>query len=225
MFTVKRVLFFNFIFLFISVSAFAYRPFTTEDAGVSDLKEMAIETGWEIVGAGNLYTNSLCHAFIVGLGKAELKFEVPYTLNGTNAGLDEIVIAFKMLVLGKNEKKGLLTLKANLSMPDANYELTAIGTKSFGCFTGHLQVGWTHETPFNINGMFFGAAADFAVLKWLSLIAEVSGNYSPGNIDVNFLGGFLISPKDFISIDVAAGTGIFPFAADWKVSLGTTLHF
>jgi hypothetical protein len=206
-------------------AAFAYRPFSTEDAGVGALKENVLEASWELTGNGDITQHSLIHALIIGLDKAELIFEAPYVLNGHEEGLHEAIIAAKIVLFGSDEGTGLFTLKTEFSAPGNAFGLSAVGTKAFGRFQTHCQIGWCND--FMHNSVFYGLAFDYGTARWMNIVAEFTGGYCRyGHLKpLNCMAGFLFTPKERLAVDIAAGAGITRDADDFAVTSGLTFVF
>ena len=99
-----------------SSTSFAYRPLLTEDAAVGALLEEAVEASWIMVDEGEgEYSQNMLGAFVIGLGRAELMFEVPYTFNGPNEGQLGFLVGGKLIMWGTDEESGLLTAKVEYS--------------------------------------------------------------------------------------------------------------
>lgn len=214
-----------FFILFTAFDAFAYRPFSTEDAGVGAVKEVAIETAWEMTKEGSSTIHSLNHAFVIGLGRAELIIEAPYVLNGDEKGLNEAVIAVKLLTLGRDEETGMLTFKTEYAAPGCCYGLSVIGTKAFSSLQAHCQLGWCND--FTCNSVLYGLAFDYGFKEWLNFVAEVAGGYNHHEslVPVNALAGFVLTPLERIAVDFAAGVGLTGETDDLALTLGLTFAF
>lgn len=213
------------IILFTSFNVFAYRPFITEDAGVGELKENVIEIAWEMIKEGDNTVHSLVHTFVIGFGRTEIIVEVPYALNGDEEGLNEVVIAAKLLALGKNEETGMLTFKTEYAAQGCCYGLSVIGTKAFRSLQAHAQLGWCND--FTCNSMLYGLAFDYGVMERLDIVSEVAGGYNhyESLAPVNVLAGFILTPMERIAIDFAAGVGLTDETDDLLLTTGLTLSF
>jgi hypothetical protein len=217
--------------LSLSSTSFAYRPLLTEDAAVGALLEEALETSWIMIDEDDgKYSQNMLNAFIIGLGRAELMFEVPYTFNGPDKGLRGILVGAKLIMVGANEKTGLLTAKVEYSTtgivvaaPEGVVGISAIGTKEFGPVWLHAQVGWFNN--FDLNGVFGGLAADYMVLKWMSIVGEVTFEYNSNEAPTRALLGLIFKPTNWLAIDTAATKGITSDAAMWSLQAGLTFIF
>jgi len=204
---------------------FAYRPFSTEDAGVGALKENVLETAWELTNNSGSAQHAFVQALVVGLDKAELIFEAPYVLNGDEKGLAEAVIAAKVLLFGSDETTGMFTLKTEFAAPDNSFGLSAVGTKAFGRLCMNCQLGWCND--FAHNSAFYGIAFDYGVVRWMNVVAEVAGGYCRwGHLKpVNCMAGFILAPLEKLFIDIAAGAGLTGDADDFVMTSGLTFVF
>lgn len=215
--------------------ALAYRPLLTEDAAVGALLEEAVEVSWFMTDAENgEYSQNMLSAFVIGLGRAELMFEVPYTFNTTSngpaKGLQGILIGGKLIMWGADEKSGLLTAKAEYSTtgitvdaPEGLVGISAIYTKELGPVWLHAQGGWFNN--FDLNGGFGGVAADYMVLPWMSIVGEVTGEWNEDQVPTRALLGLIFKPADWLAIDLAGTKSITDDAAMWTLQSGLTFIF
>jgi hypothetical protein len=217
--------------LLVSSTALAYRPLLTEDAAVGALLEEAVELSWFMIDEddGN-YSQNMMAAFVIGLGRAELMFEVPYTFNGPDKGLRGFLIGGKLVMVGADEKTGLLTAKVVYSTtgiivdaPEGLVGISAIGTREFGPVWLHAEVGWFNN--FDLNGVFGGISADYMVLPWMSIVGEVTFEYNNNEAPTRALLGLIFKPTDWLAIDTAATKSITDDAAMWTLQAGLTFIF
>ncbi|MFC1670534.1 hypothetical protein ACFL20_09080 [Spirochaetota bacterium] len=209
----------------------AYRPLATEDAGVGASGELVIEGAYELAREGSDNTHAIAHALVIGLGKAELIFEAPYVLNGPGEGVGGVVIAAKLLLWGKDEGTGMLTIKSEYDAPGNAFGLSLVGSKTlFGPFQAHLQMGWSNNLvngAGNVDGLFYGFALDFEAAKWLNIVAEITGEYyKEGGVKykpTSFVGGLILKPMEMLAIDIGCGAGITDEADDVAFVVGVTL--
>ncbi len=217
--------------LFLSSPGFAYRPLVTEDAAVGALLEEALETSWVMIDEGDgAYSQNMLNAFIIGLGRAELMFEVPYTFNGPNEGRLGFLVGAKLIMVGADEKSGLLTVKVDyattalrIDVPEGVVGISTIGTKEFGPVWLHAQVGWFNN--FDLNGVFGGVATDYMVLPWMSIVGEVTLEYNNDAVPSRALLGLIFKPTDWLAVDTAATKSITSDAAMWTLQAGLTFIF
>jgi hypothetical protein len=217
--------------LLASSTALAYRPLLTEDAAVGALLEEALELSWFMIDEDNgEYSQNMMAAFIIGLGRAELMFEVPYTFNGPEKGLRGFLIGGKLIMVGTDEKSGLLTTKVWYSTtgiiveaPEGIVGISAIGTREFGPVWLHAEVGWFNN--FDLNGVYGGLAADYMVLPWMSIVGEVTFEYNNNEAPTRALLGLIFKPTDWLAIDTAATKSITDDAAMWTLQAGLTFIF
>jgi hypothetical protein len=161
-------------------------------------------------------------------------FEVPYTFNNTEngpgKGLQGILIGGKLIMVGADEKSGLLTAKVWYSTtgiivdaPEGIVGISAIGTREFGPVWLHAEVGWFNN--FDLNGVYGGLAADYMVLPWMSIVGEVTFEYNSNEAPTRALLGLIFKPTDWLAIDTAATAGITDDASPWTLQAGLTFIF
>ncbi len=234
----------------LSVSAYAYRPLGTEDAGVGAMGDIVLELSYDHtvvtpVEGDDVTQKAGVFAFVYGLGFAELAVEGPYWINNGDGerGLGDLTFFAKILLLGKSEKEGMLTLKAEaasttgdekkgLGEEDRVYYPSLIFTKAFDPIKIHLQGGYEYvnDGESGTNSWGYGAALDFALGGSFSLVGEVAGNYNSDANPMTYLLGVLITLNDNIILDAGYSGPLNDDAKDgadkwWNVIAGVTFCF
>ncbi len=239
------------LFLFIlSLSAHAYRPLGTEDAGVGAMGEIALELSYDHtvvtpVEGDDITQKAGVFAFVYGLGFAELSVEGPYWINNGDGerGLGDLTFFAKILLVGKSEKEGMLTVKAEaasttgdeekgLGEEDWVYYPSLIFTKAFDPIQIHLQGGYEYvnDGESDTNSWGYGAALDIAFSDNFSIVGEVTGNYNSDANPMVYLIGILVTLNDNIALDAAYSGPLNDDAKEgadkwWNVVAGVTFIF
>ncbi|MGB4270137.1 MAG: hypothetical protein WBK20_13295 [Spirochaetota bacterium] len=183
--------------------AYSYRPFTTEDAGVAKLGEQKIEMGF-IGSKQNVYWyNYISFLYGIGLGKSEILVETPYCFNGQEKGLNGIILAAKINILGTDDDTGMLAAKAGYEFPDNCYGASAIATKKFGELVIHSQVGLKRN--FGNTVVLFGLGFDYALLHQLSIIIYNFAEYDVDTMYHRIVTGIIFGINNEVALDIAAG--------------------
>ncbi len=229
---------------------FAYRPFGTEDAGVGKMGEMALELAYDHTSitplTGSDYTRKAgVFAFVFGLGFGEVAVEGPYWIdNGEGEkGVGDLTFFAKILLLGKSEDEGMLTVKAEFTVTtgdekkglgeeDRVYSPSLVFTRAFNPVQIHLQGGYEYvdDGENDSNSWVYGAAVDFGISDRFSLVGEINGAYNSDSSPVTYLAGIIFSINDTIALDAAYSAPLNSDAKDgtdgwWNIMAGITLAF
>ncbi len=191
------------LFLLYHIDAHAYRPFTTEDAGVGETGEHKIEIGFLSNKQNKYWYNYISFLYGIGLGKAEMIVETPYCIDNQSRGLEGIVLAAKINVLGVNEEAGILTTKVCYEFPDDYFGVSAIATKKYNRLAIHSQIGL--ELHFKDNVTLFGLGFDYTLLPHFSIILD---NFVECNYDIMYYkitSGIIYNINTTTTLDIATG--------------------
>lgn len=139
-----------------AVSAYAYRPFVTEDAGVAGKGVIQLETSWDYLDWDNDDAeHALLFVPIYGITeRLELSAEIPYLFHEQEDGIGDINVVGKFLMLNETEKFPAFTLKGilktssgdadrGLGSGDLDYSIVLVTSKGFGSLTLHGMLGYT----------------------------------------------------------------------------------
>lgn len=189
------------IFLF-PADVYSYRPFITEDAGVSGLGEQKVEMGFVGSRQNEYWYNYISLLYGIGLGKAEILVETPYCMNDEARGLEGIILAAKINVFEVDDTL-MLGAKAGYEFPDDCYGVSVIATKKIGILVMHSQIGL--KRAFNDTVGLFGLGFEYQLLQHLSVIID---NFTENDGDTLYhrvLTGVIYSFNSEIALDVATG--------------------
>lgn len=229
-----------------AVSAYAYRPFVTEDAGVAGKGVIQLETSWDYLDWDNDDAEHvLLFVPIYGITeRLELSTEIPYLFHEQEDGIGDINVVGKFLMLNETEKFPAFTLKGilktssgdadrGLGSGDLDYSIVLVTSKGFGSLTLHGMLGYTfvgdngEEDVRDIH--LYGLAADYGLTEKLHIVGEISGNRHPDrNIDDDPLSGLLgvtyqVSEK--VILDGGVRYGFNDSVPEWNYTLGMSITF
>jgi hypothetical protein len=241
------------IFLFFAGEAFAYRPFTTEDAGVAGKGVLQTEISYDYFKWQNGHSDQILLFVTPIYGAAErleLSVETPLVIHkdteSTTAGVGDINLVGKYVLLWDNyeTKDGLLTLKGlvklnsgdfekNLGRGDTEYSLFPVFSKIINeDLTVHAQLGYTFvtdkENPDLRNYYFYGGAIDYALTKPLHAVAEFTGNQNPDRTQQDqmiALAGFTYTLSKQVIVDATYKKGFGPASPQWGAGVGVAIEF
>lgn len=228
---------------------FAYRPFTTEDAGVAGKGVLQLETSWDYLEwQDNDIENVLLFVPIYGItDRIELSTEIPYPFHspeeGDNEdGIGDINIVGKFLLINETEKLPAFTFKGvvktdsgdedrGLGSGDIDYGVVLVTSKAFRRLSLHGMLGYTFvgdNGDTDIRDVhLYGIAIDYALTERFHIVTEVSGNRHPDrNIDKDPLSGLLgitykVSEK--IILDGGVRTGFNDSTPEWNYLVGASI--
>jgi len=158
-----------FVIFLSPADVYPYRPFITEDAGVSGLGEQKVEMGFVGSRQNEYWYNYISLLYGIGFGKAEILVETPYCINDEARGLEGIILAAKINVFEVDDTL-MLGAKAGYEFPDDCYGVSAIATKKIGILVMHSQIGL--KRAFNDTVGLFGLGFEYQLLQHLSVIID-----------------------------------------------------
>jgi opacity protein-like surface antigen len=225
----KRNLVLGGILLLLAASnAFAYRPLSTEDAGVAGKGVAQAEVSWDNIKWKNDDKEDIFLLVpIYGLTEnLELSVEIPYLYHRPDSGPSEEgtgdinIVAKYLLVPGGLESpsfavKGVVKMDngdydKGLGSGDKDYSIVAALSETIGRLTGHAQIGytWTGDKKEKIlDVMLYGAALDLAMTESLQILAEVTGDRHPDRLEKEnpliALMGITFKVSDNLVVDAA----------------------
>lgn len=241
------------LMLITTTSAFAYRPFNTEDAGVAGNGVLQTEISYDFLKwkGGDTDQIFLLVSPIYGpTENLELSIETPFVIHKSkdvrSEGVGDINLVGKYVLLWDRyeTKDALLTLKGTVKLNsgdfnkglgrgDTEYSLFPVVSKIIGeSLTVHGQVGYTfvtdRESPLLRDYYFYGLALDFALTKPLHFVTELTGNENPdGNLGQQniALAGFTYEVNKHITLDATVKQGLGNASPDWEWGIGAAIEF
>lgn len=231
--------------------AHAYRPFTTEDAGVAGKGVVQMELSWDYIrwDNGDEENNFLLVPIYGITERIELSFEIPYMFldpeeESSEDGLGDVTIAGKFLLIEESEVNPAFTLKAGiktqsgdeekgLGSGDPDYSNVAVVSKTIDDFQLHGMLGYTFVGNDNDEALrdfyLYGIGIDYGLTETFHLVAEVAGNRNPDRTSDDDPSGGLIgaiySVSEHIAIDGGVRFGFNDAAPDWSITIGMSVTF
>lgn len=244
------------VLLFILIGAtpaLAYRPFTTEDAGVAGKGVLQAEIGYDFCTwkNGDFDQVLLFVAPIYGPAETmELSVEIPYIIHKAQGvrseGIGDINLVGKYLLLWENyeSREPLLTMKGvvklnsgdydtGLGRGDTEFSLSPVISKAVAdSFTVHGQCGYTFVTDSKNHDLhdyyFYGLALDYALTKQFHFVTEFTGNENPDrNLEHQnmALAGITFEVNRHMILDVSVKKGLGAASPDWGWGAGALIEF
>lgn len=182
--------------------AHAYRPFTTEDAGVGCRGDMFIETSYERTPGPDLSTDEFLLVYGYSFhDRLEISVETPWVIarpdhRPSHSGIGDVLVSGKLLLLGEIPEDGstpagfLATLKGAVKTRSGDagrftgsgeneYELSLAISRCFGPFTTHLMAGYTwitHRSDDTLSNYYlYGYAMELHLTGKIRLAGELTG--------------------------------------------------
>lgn len=234
--------------------AFAYRPFSTEDAGVAGKKVFQAEFGIDYLKWNGDKEFVFSVVPIYGVTEnIELSLEIPYMIHknkdSQTRGIGDINVVlkyniFKYNIFKEKEIIPAITLKGvvkldngdlnkGLGSGDVDYSLFVVGTKNIKNLTFHGHIGYTwigKNKDNNLRDIFlYAIAIDYSFNEKINLVAELSGNAHPDkNATTNPLNatiGLIYKLTDKIFLDGALRQGLTSSTPDLSTTLGLSITF
>lgn len=232
---------------------FAYRPFATEDAGVAGKGVLQTEISYDFLKwkNGDSDQTLLIVTPIYGpTENLELSVETPFIVHKSDGrrteGIGDINLVGKYVLFWDNyeTKDALLTLKGvvklnsgsferGLGRGDTEFSLSPVMSKIItDKLTAHAQLGYTFVTGRQDHNLrdyiYYGLALDYAVIKQLHLVTELTGNQNPDRtLDYQnlWLCGFTYEVNKHLSLDATYKKGIGRDSPAWGFGVGAAIEF
>ncbi len=231
--------------------AYAYRPFTTEDAGVAGkgVAQLEVSTDYLRWDNGDEEGNLLLVPIYGITSWWEASLEIPWQLHdpqdeGTHIGIGDINVVNKFLVLKEGSHRPAVVLKGvvktnsgnagrGLGSGDLDYSIVAAASKGVGRVSLHAMFGFTfvgdNGEP-NIRNIFvYGVAADFVLTERFHLVAEVNGKRHPDRLasshPIDGLVGATYRISDRVTVDGGLRIGFAEAAPSLNTTLGASFTF
>lgn len=242
-----------FFMIFISGGVLAYRPLSTEDAGVAGKGVAQTELSWDYLKWDNsdMKDEKIFLAVpIYGLTDSiELSVEIPYlthnlTAGGSEEGLGDLNLVAKYLLVPGGKDNPSLAIKGvvkldngdfdkGLGSGDKDYSIVAVTSDTTGSLTGHIHFGYTWIGKSRSNNLrditIYGIALHYAMTDNYHLLAEYNGSrHSDTTINediVMALAGLTYNISDKITFGAAYRWGLSDSAPKWSTSTGLTITY
>jgi hypothetical protein len=221
--------------------AWAYRPFVSTDAAVTDLGEMEIELGyfnWEREREKNTF---IVPRVVLNYGMVQ-NLELVGEFSVEKPAHGSVQLAAAALSLKAVFKEGVLQEKSGVSfaveagplLPSTNNEEKRFGFEASGILSGklaeltyHVNFGGGVDRAQSNPFMLWGVIAEYPVISTLRLVGEINGEavkrHTPDNSAL--LGFIWEAPWKNVSIDAGVRRGISRAAPDWMFTTGLTFSF
>ena len=183
---------------FCTFQAFAGRPFVTDDAGTVVKEkfesEPSINYGKNFALVGLTFQHGLTD-------RADIELNLGY------AGLpqDERKVTAAGLLLKFGIIPNLLAATFGMTFGETSYGINLIASKSFGAFSGDVNLGYTTQADTNDADLTYGLDVVYTIGK-LGIGAEVYGTQEMANWQF----GLRFAITDWLTIDSGVGTTIMP---------------
>ncbi len=237
-------------FIAFPVNSFAYRPLTTEDAGVAGRGATQLEVSWDYLKWNGDRENVLFFVPIYGITeRIELSAEIPYLFHYHDGeermeGIGDINLVGKFLLLEENEMRPALALKGamktksgnkerGLGSGDIDYSVVGVVSKCFGTLALHGMFGYTFvgaNGDDNVRDIYlYGLAADYSVTEKFHIVTEIAGNQHPDRTASDDprsgLLGFTHQIADKVILDGGVRYGFNDTVPKWNTTIGVSITF
>ncbi len=229
----------------------AYRPFTTEDAGVAGKGVPQLELSWDYLSwkHGDHQYFFLAVPIYGVTENLELSAEIPYLVDRPRDeqgvdGIGDTNLVAKYAVFKETGMWPAFTFKGvvktdsgssrkSLGSGDIDYSLVAVASKSLGPFMLHANLGYTfvgdNGDPNIRNVYLYGFALDYALSDPFHLVAEIVGNRNPNrrvsDDQATGLVGATYRLSEKIILDAAVRFGVNDSVPEWSTTTGVSLVF
>ena len=234
----KKILFIyvciTFLFTFCCHTAYAKRPFSTEDATVADKGAIELETGFEYTRQNNSDNNyNITVVPCYGLtDNIQLGIEIPFDIirpkdGVSQEGLGDITLVGKTLIFPEKEKTPSFLLKTAVKLKtgdedkglgngDEDVSFIFAATKSVGQSTIHANIGYSFVgNDFDDalkDTLIYGIALEYSITDALSFVSEVyvesDDDFNKDSHAINPLIGLTYQATEKVTLDAAFKAGI-----------------
>ena len=230
--------------------ASAYRPLTTENAGVAGKGVARTEVSWDNIKWKNADKEDIFLLVpIYGLTEnLELSVEIPYLYHKPSSGASEEgigdinIVAKYLLVPGGTESpafavKGVVKMDngdydRGLGSGDKNYSIVAALSETVGQLTGHAQIGYTwtgDKKDKRLDLTLYGAALDYALSDFIHILGEVTAERHPDRPEnenpLIALTGITYKVSDNLTLDAAYRWGLNDSVRFASTTVGASITF
>ena len=240
------------LFIFYCHTAYAKRPFSTEDATVADKGALEIEAGFEYTRQNNSDNNyNILVVPCYGLTEnIQLGVEIPFDIirpkdDANEEGLGDITLVGKTLIFPEKEKTPSFLLKTavkletgdedkGLGSGDEDVSFIFAATKSLGQNTIHANIGYTfvgNDFDDTLKDLLiYGVALEYFMTDELSLVSEIyvesDDNFNKDSHTINPLIGLTYQATEKIRFDAAFKTGIrYNQKTEYGIISGISISF
>lgn len=226
-----------------AASAYAYRPFGTEDAGVAGRGAAQAEIGFDYLHwqNGMLERNYLLTPIYGLTDNFEVSVEIPYLVHQNPDGTapsgpgDINIVGKYLLVPGETAYalKGVVKLdngnfSQGLGSGDKDYSLFAVVSSRIGSVIVHSHLGYTWIGKAQIRTLrdifLYGLAFDCPLTERWRIAAEINGNRHPDSRVTddprNWLAGLIYKVSEKADFDFALRGGLSSSSPQWDVTTG-----
>lgn len=234
-----------------AVTAFAYRPLGTEDAGVAGKGVAQLELSWDYIKWNGSDREQVFLAVpIYGLtDRLELSAEIPRLVHRFGAeplaqGSGDINLVAKYLLMPERDGSAAVAVKGVVKMDngdfdrglgsgDRDYSFFAVASRTLGNLSVHGHIGYTWvgdaKDPELRNIYLYGLALDYGFTDAFHVVGEINGNRHPDRSEethprVALLG---VTYKIFekLTVDLGVRAGLTKTAPDWSTTAGLSMTF
>ncbi|MBM2839146.1 MAG: hypothetical protein HW415_1771 [Deltaproteobacteria bacterium] len=238
------------LLLLAASNSFAYRPLTTEDAGVAGKGVAQAEVSWDNIKWKNSDKEDIYLLVpIYGLTEnLELSVEIPYhyhkpSSDPSEEGTGDInIVAKYILVPGGTESpafavKGVVKMDngdydRGLGSGDKDYSIVAALSETVGQLTGHAQIGYTwtgDKKDKRLDMTLYGAALDYALSDFIHILAEVTAERHPERLEhenpLIALTGITYKVSDSLVVDAAYRWGLNDSVRFTSTTVGASITY
>lgn len=236
---------------FLTKNLYAYRPFSTEDAGVAGKGVFQTELSydfleWKGEDKENVF---LVVAPIYGISeRVEFSAEIPYLLHNPESGeneqgLGDINLVLKTL-LKEETKTPALVVKVlgkmsngskdkGLGSGDKDLGICVAVSKTFGKLTAHSHFGYVFVGDAgdpNIRNIYlYGLALDWQMNEKFNLVGEIAGCRHPDRIStsnpLSLFTGFVYKFSEKFIFDFALKFGLTDASPEFNPALGVSVTY
>jgi len=237
-----------------SAPALAYRPLTTENAGVVGLKKFQLESSWDRMRMQEREDHD-DFLLVTSYGlteRTEAAALVPYSLikppqEARRGGIGDVSFYCKHAVIKEGDRMPALTGEVFWRTDSgdtgrgfgAGYRelgLLGVASKSVGRLQANVMAGegWAFGGGDAFGDAFeYGASLDWRLTKAQErpffLLSEIVGGENPEKglerWRATWFWGLIFEPTPRFALDIGIGWGLDPASPHWRTTLGSTFIF
>jgi len=236
------------------LSARAYRPLTTEDAGVVGKGKLQLESSWDRLSMPDREIEDyLLLVPSYGLTeRLEAAVALPFVLlkpeeEARRGGLGDVMAYFKFQAVKEDGHRPALTALASWRSDSGKHRhglgagyrelgLFGVGSKDLGRFQLNAMAGeaFAFGQDEDIRDAFqYGTSLDYRLVEIkrrpLFLLSEILGGENPDRSReewrATWFWGLLFEPTPRLAFDIGIGWGLEDVSPRWRTTLGATCTF